>query len=286
MSYQNLTMREKLYHSGLSRDLFLFALATVGLAVLGPFGTYSELRFPSRLVYWGVLCFGVGLCMVLCIKFVMSQLTQDGRVSIYPAIAAGAAIAAVPGAALVFLMYWLMRENPVELGFFPVLYLWLKVALVGVFVSCVELWRQQAMAYEADYLPPTENAETSPLSFMGTSDDSFPDMPAFFKRMSHVGPETQLISLSMQDHYVEVTSTDGSEMILMRFADALEELDGIAGLRILRSHWVAADQLQSARRAGTRNWALLSDGRELPVSRTYLDDVQAFLDAKARLSDL
>ncbi|WP_293441494.1 hypothetical protein [Planktotalea sp.] len=38
---------------------------------------------------------------------------------------------------------------------------------------------------------------------------------------------------------MNVTTTLGSEMILMRMADAIDLLDGIAGVQTHRSHWAA-----------------------------------------------
>ncbi|MCB1397271.1 MAG: LytTR family transcriptional regulator, partial [Rhodobacteraceae bacterium] len=76
--------------------------------------------------------------------------------------------------------------------------------------------------------------------------------------------------LSVQDHYVEVVTTRGRELLLMRLSDAIAETEGCAGLQVHRSHWVALDQVQAAHRDGARAVLTLSDGREIPVSRTYV----------------
>ncbi|MCW1932118.1 LytTR family DNA-binding domain-containing protein [Pararhodobacter zhoushanensis] len=78
-----------------------------------------------------------------------------------------------------------------------------------------------------------------------------------------------LISLSVQDHYVEVVTLRGRELLLMRLSDAIAETGGDVGLQVHRSHWVALDQVRAARREGARGVLTLSDGREIPVSRTY-----------------
>ena len=49
-------------------------------------------------------------------------------------------------------------------------------------------------------------------------------------------------SLSMQDHFVRVTTDRGSAMVLIRFSDAVRELAGHSGAQVHRSHWVAAGQ--------------------------------------------
>lgn len=91
--------------------------------------------------------------------------------------------------------------------------------------------------------------------------------PRFFKRLK---PELGqgLIRLSMQDHYLEVVTTKGHELILMRFADALEELEHYDGIQVHRSHWVARAGVSGARRDGAKLFLKTADGAEVPVSRS------------------
>ena len=82
------------------------------------------------------------------------------------------------------------------------------------------------------------------------------------------------MSLSVQDHYVEVTTTKGRELILLRLGDAMAEVGETAGLQVHRSHWVATDQVTAARRDGARAILTMSDGRDIPVSRTYVPAIK------------
>ena len=75
--------------------------------------------------------------------------------------------------------------------------------------------------------------------------------------------------MSMQDHYVEVVTTRGRELVLMRMADAAAAM-GTAGIRIHRSHWVARDHVAASRREGAGAVVVTSDEAELPVSRSYV----------------
>lgn len=85
----------------------------------------------------------------------------------------------------------------------------------------------------------------------------------------------ELVSFSMQDHYVEVTTTQGSTLILMSLRDALEELGDYKGIQIHRSHWIAASAFFGLIRRNGKLFANLSDGRDLPVSRTYTASAKA-----------
>ncbi|MEC9434305.1 MAG: LytTR family DNA-binding domain-containing protein [Pseudomonadota bacterium] len=86
------------------------------------------------------------------------------------------------------------------------------------------------------------------------------------RRMSHDrrGP---LLRLSMNDHYVEIATEAGREMVLMRLGDAIVETAPEPGLQVHRSHWVARRALASAERSGDRVELILTNGERIPVSR-------------------
>ena len=60
----------------------------------------------------------------------------------------------------------------------------------------------------------------------------------------------------------------------MRFADAVAELDGVGGLRVHRSYWVARRHVVCADRSHGRTTLRLTGGHEVPVSRTYMAAVR------------
>ena len=91
-----------------------------------------------------------------------------------------------------------------------------------------------------------------------------------------------IVSLSMQDHYVEVTTGAGRQLILMRLSDAMEELHPIQGVQLHRSHWAATQHLKRLEKDGARHVVHLKDGRSLPVSGTYLDGVRNALSEAAQ----
>ena len=113
------------------------------------------------------------------------------------------------------------------------------------------------MARLAAHAPAGVHGATPPL----------PDVP-FLKRLP-VAERAGLVSLSMQDHYVEANTRAAQHMLRMRFAEALSELEDYPGLRIHRSHWVADAAVERLVRSGGRTLALLPDGRRLPISETY-----------------
>ena len=85
-----------------------------------------------------------------------------------------------------------------------------------------------------------------------------------------------VIYLNVSGHYVNAVTTEGSGVILMRFADAVAEL-GDVGMQVHRSHWVAHRHVTGVFRRDERTMVRVTGGHELPVSRTYLTAVRALM---------
>ncbi len=97
------------------------------------------------------------------------------------------------------------------------------------------------------------------------------DAPStFLKRLPPKLRGAELYAVEAQDHYLRLHTSGGSDLILMRLADALDELEGLAGARIHRSWWVAREAVQGVRRDNGRILLTVPGGVEAPVSRTYL----------------
>ncbi|MEM8578017.1 MAG: LytTR family DNA-binding domain-containing protein [Pseudomonadota bacterium] len=95
-----------------------------------------------------------------------------------------------------------------------------------------------------------------------------PPAAALLQRLP-AGAQGDLVRLEAQDHYTRVVTTKGGTLVLMRLSDAIEAATGADGARVHRSHWVAFGQI--AGHQSSRSGAVLrmSDGAEVPVSRTY-----------------
>ena len=76
-------------------------------------------------------------------------------------------------------------------------------------------------------------------------------------------------AVEAEDHYLRLHTSKGQDLILMRLADAVAELEGVEGAQVHRSWWVARDAVADARRGDGRATLKLKDGSDVPVSRTY-----------------
>ena len=82
-------------------------------------------------------------------------------------------------------------------------------------------------------------------------------------------------AVEAEDHYLRVHTDRGSELILMRLADALAELEGVEGAQTHRSWWVAREAVTDVRRADGRATLTLKDGAQAPVSRSFAPALRA-----------
>jgi DNA-binding LytR/AlgR family response regulator len=96
-----------------------------------------------------------------------------------------------------------------------------------------------------------------------------PAPPKFLARIPLKLRGAELWAVEAEDHYLRLHTSKGQDLILMRLADAVDELEGVEGAQVHRSWWVARDAITGARRGDGRATLTLKDGCEVPVSRTY-----------------
>ena len=161
------------------------------------------------------------------------------------------------------------------------------LALAGllVFASVAQYAMVRRQRWE-DMLPRVEEARFGGEAEAGEGPtgkvEEQPEAPGshFFRRLpSELGRD--LVYLKMSDHYLEVFTTAGHTVLLMRLGDAVAELEGL-GMRVHRSYWVGNGHLERLVRRGRRRLLRLTGGHDVSVSRTYLAAVEAALKAETR----
>lgn len=222
---------------------------TVILILSGPFRTLEALSLPTRAVYWTAVVFGTYATGT----FVMQVLGQSVRFLAAPRAAriiiGGLTVGFVVTLALVLV-------DLIVLGLIPGSWrdLW-QSGGAAVLVSVVIVLLGQFAA-----VPVTPATGPRPVILL----DRLP--------LAKRGP---VLHLSVEDHYVQVATTAGRQMVLMPLADAIREMGDAPGLQVHRSHWVALSAVTAARRSGETAVLTLANGAEVPVSRRYVKVVQA-----------
>lgn len=85
----------------------------------------------------------------------------------------------------------------------------------------------------------------------------------------------RILYMSAQEHYTKVYTEKASELIYMRFADAMALAEtAIAGQRVHRSFWVAQDAVSEFKRDGSKISLILENGDLIPVSRSYREMIR------------
>lgn len=236
----------------------VLAGVSVLLGLIGPFGTYDALALPGRLAYWAATAaatwfVGMGSAWLLAAVFFPER--RPG----WPLFALFGAAAGLPIAAVVHLLN-LLVFGPDTMAFLPLLaYCVAVAAIVTALVAgfTADLSRREAAARPVS--PAPAQTEKRPRIL-----DRLP--PHLRGPLSHI---------TVQDHYVDIRTDRGGTLVLMRLADAIAETEGVDGLQIHRSHWVAKGAVAAAVRREGRLYLRMKDGTELPVSRSYLAAVRA-----------
>ena len=234
------------------KKALVFFAGLIILTFMGPFGTYESMEFPKRFIYWSMLMIGVGFFMHVSIT--TSLITPYlGRLPKIARVAVGAVTGGLPGAVVVIFVSEVIA--PMTITLTRIGSIWMQVSFISFVIGIVE------------YMDWGLSKSNTPQAIV----------TPFHKRLS-VSETADIISFSMQDHYVEVMTTLGSEMVLIRMSDAIGEIAGIAGERIHRSHWVAKTHLVDIEKDKARHLAVLTDGRKLPISNTYLPAAQKLIE--------
>lgn len=232
----------------------LWLSVSILVGYVGPFGTFAAMPTLPRLIYWTVILGGAVPVAKACRRAVRPWLAGMER---WPrGMVVSLVLASLYAPAVVLLnhavieLYW---EINMPLGA-----VWIAVYLSSLLESVT--WRV--------FIDPVARGEV----------EARPDSdPVQCRLLNRLDPDLrgEILSLSVRDHYVEVTTDCGLVSLLMRFVDALDEVAPTSGLRIHRSHWIAVNAALALERSGARLFVRLKDGRLLPVSRSYQDGVLA-----------
>ena len=234
------------------RSLAFAAILAVTVTVVAPFGTGERMGPALRLLYWCAIVASHAAIAIFIVVAVSYALRPRVDLRWARLLAAGCA-AALPLALVQTALARLLGGMPLTVSTIAATSFSTLVITLAV-TTIVGLLQDDS-------------------SSAGTPATDMPARPAmravaFLERLPpSIGRD--LVSLSMQDHYIDVRTARGSTLVLLRFSDAVRELDGADGLQIHRSHWVARSAVARLHRDEGRLLVELLDGRHLPVSRSF-----------------
>lgn len=224
-----------------------FLILTAMFALTGPFGSFLYLNLWGRIGMWIIVMTTTGIIGISTFFFVRNLLPQNTRI----ATAIAVLITSIPTSYTALLVDNFYFNLPISFTQFTVD--WRNLFPVVVLVVCL-----LGLTKSAKETVRLNQSKTVPL----------------FDRLPHKIGQT-LISVSAEDHYTKVTTTKGSELLLMRFSDAVNELNAYDGLRVHRSHWVSRAAVKRAHRDNGRVVIDLTNRVQIPVSRSFIPDLKS-----------
>ncbi|WP_395945171.1 LytTR family DNA-binding domain-containing protein [Brevundimonas sp.] len=232
------------------RGLVVAVLGGIFLATTGAFGSAGA-PYGQRLIYWVVLMILGGLWGHLCGRLVTRFLDVDERpwlgVAVMTAVITGPMCAIVWAATGLF-----FNQRLYPLAALPQLLV--PVLAVTAGVTAVNIFLGRARPIQTHAAPASEPA---------------PRPARFLDRLPMKLRGATIHAVQAEDHYLRIHTDRGSDLILMRLSDAVEELDGLEGAQTHRSWWVAQAAVRGVDRNDGRATLTLVDGVRVPVSRRY-----------------
>jgi hypothetical protein len=283
---REMTMSQRLIYYGL-------VPIAVGLimAKIGPYDTFGDLDFARRATYWVTIFVLNWLQVDLIAGFLARRMPPPNWPFLSPWVA-GALLAAIPATLEVYVLEACLR-SPLPCS---VVHLYSAVAMIavpfavptGFFKRHLQLMGVAATGSAGMQLagagmgsmpafddlggsPPVRGSATHTGAAARPNHARVPQIvarPAFLRRIpTRLG--TELLCLQMEDHYLRIHTVAGSDIILYRMRDAVDELQGIDGALVHRSYWVSRTAVREVARDNGRTVLILSNGLRVPVSRTH-----------------
>ncbi|WP_339748610.1 LytTR family transcriptional regulator DNA-binding domain-containing protein [uncultured Maricaulis sp.] len=248
-------------------ELGLMLAVGVFFSVTGVYGT-EQAPAGLRYIYWGVVMVAGGIVVILAETLyarhapaaVQGYWISLGVVTLLATLPQGVIVAMVEAA------LFGARNDVTGVTRFPAA--WINVGFIVLPMAALLRLLRLALApdvvavaadpgpVQSDPVEPVSLADRSPPAGLGEK------LPAGLR-------QAELLALQAEDHYVRIHTSAGSDLVLIRFADAMKLVSDRAGYRLHRSWWVAAGSLCGASFSRGSGEAEIVGGLKAPISRTY-----------------
>ncbi|MDE2109501.1 MAG: LytTR family transcriptional regulator [Alphaproteobacteria bacterium] len=210
------------------------------------------LPLAERFFYWLVLL-AIGQSASVLIRGSLDRMPIS-RARLVLAGILRCVLGSLPMTVAVWLLTSLALSQPLRIARLPDFYL--PVLVVTAAMVAINLLAQRR---------PVETHRTNSDGEAATGAGAAPILARLPPRLKGA----TLYAVEAEDHYIRLHTSAGSDLVLLRFADALTELRGIEGAQIHRSWWVARDAVETSHRADGKLFLVLHGGVKAPVSRSY-----------------
>jgi DNA-binding LytR/AlgR family response regulator len=251
------TLRELQVFLRSTRFWATFAVVVLLFTVTGPYGTMNSMPIGTRFAYW-LLVQTVAWSIAISFSVMAEILLRRQIGSMFWRMIVGSLVATVPIAASLSIIGFALKGEVATL-----VSLLQQIAFTAPLCALFCLLTYMTMHSQITAASGIENP---------TIDKTEPSAPI----LARLKPENRgpILRLAVQDHYTEVVTNRGRELILLRFADAMQETGTIEGMQLHRSHWVASAHVERLKRDNGKLFVVTHDGMAIPVSRPYAEDAR------------
>lgn len=255
-----------------SRNFYLvFVIVVICSAAIGPFGTYDRMELLHRLGFWTaahVVCWALGLLLIPPLRYYFESLGLSRFVSFL--ISSGTANLIIGPVFAALLIWQTSRELSISSG---VQNLLLAAPLVGA-ITYVVISLTGLNGFGREQTAGSEQSASSNVPIWADP------INCIVQQKLSAQNKGVILAMVAQDHYVDVVTDKGNELLLMRLGDAIEFCDDDNSLQIHRSAWVSRPGVFKIQKDGRNTKVIMPDGRHLPVSRSIETELAEFVKQK------
>ena len=249
--------RDWLVNSGAGRWVFALILG-VGLALIGPFGTFGTMALPFRLGYWIALTLG-SFAIWWLIEIALAK-AFGRRGLVFEQLTVLVPFAALNSLFLAGLHTAINNATGLSIPASWTYYFVSHLILSSLVIAPLILLTHTLLTHVQS------RASSDTIQFLTSA------LPPALRGQTPY-------ALSAEGHYVRVYTPVGEALITMRFEDALRALAGVDGIHTHRSWWVARNQIIDVKPLGSAYEATLRCGMKVPISRRRKASVSKGLDS-------
>ncbi|SLN48058.1 LytTr DNA-binding domain protein [Roseovarius gaetbuli] len=234
----------------LSSVTLLTVAVSIAVAVIaGPFGTYETMPLAARATYWSMAIFS-GLLVAYLSRATMATVFGKRRPILFD-LGGGLMVSVILAPLIWGLRAWM--DPVLKLQQLRLLSIALNIFVIS---WCIFILRRQIGLEQ-------------PAGYRRRDGDEDVPTTRLHRRLSDL-EGVEIMRLSANDHFVDVSTDRGVETLRLRLGDAIDEMDPIEGICTHRSHWVALSAVVGVEQAGAnKTFVILRNGDRVPVSRKY-----------------
>lgn len=244
-----------------------YVLAIIATAALMIWQAGDAVRsggdFRSIAMFWaGAVTIG-WLQMVLIARGVRATFGTDQ----YPGWAlliASALIGAIP---LTFQIRWLVETIVAPQAGLPAPWVtYLNVCVINTVFSLIQyLAIERWPLFQTD--PTSEQPGVSNTPVASRKEVLIPTIGLLRRRPAGLNGVIQY--LQMEDHYLRIQTDEGSDLVLHRMGDAVEDLAETDGKQVHKSWWVSHAIVDEIRNENRKRIVVARDGTIIPIGRSF-----------------